>query len=292
MDLPLVISVLSVVCLVSCGSSGDPETASGYSMPGVRLPKQSNSYQITFPDRKPIVDDTEDFVELPEWMDADLDELPMDKISQLNNANNLQDLAALFGLTKEQQDRLDKEAQQKKQSLIGDRIGGTVNATEAEFAICKPVLEIVELEAPPNATYLPQCTRLHRCSGCCTSKLTSCQPTKTELVKLKVLEVKKHTKTNGGRRRRSTAKYAIVNQLNHVNCGCLCRIQEHHCDMATQKYSPAECACVCKSREEEDQCVRKSTHFWDHTTFSCKCKKIFECSTGQLFSKDTCRCGV
>ncbi|CAL4139907.1 unnamed protein product [Meganyctiphanes norvegica] len=317
-----ILLVLSVVGVVTCVPSG-PQDATVLEegdliMPGVRsfrdldssvvFPSASNNppndIEVVLPvfPTGPLAEEEEGFVDLPEWMDIDLDKLSMEQLSLLNNAHNLTELTSLFGLTKEQHDRLDKETTlEEEDNGIGLRAGNFIgNAIEPDAASCKPDLEVVELEAPPSTLYLPQCVRLQRCGGCCTGNLLSCQPTKTEVVTLKVMKLQKKNygsrthRPSGGRSRRvrrgARASFSMITQVNHLGCSCQCRVQEHHCDMKIQHYKASECACVCKNRDEESKCIMKSSHYWDRRTCSCKCRRIQDCSTGEEFSQDTCSC--
>lgn len=65
----------------------------------------------------------------------------------------------------------------------------TLGSTEmAKAAGCSPELQTVSLRnsSDPTILYLPQCTKVERCSGCCSHNLLSCQPTQTEILTYKV----------------------------------------------------------------------------------------------------------
>lgn len=46
-------------------------------------------------------------------------------------------------------------------------------------AACIPELTKIKIgnTTDPSILYIPQCTRVERCGGCCTHALLSCQPT-------------------------------------------------------------------------------------------------------------------
>ena len=60
-------------------------------------------------------------------------------------------------------------------------------------AACTPQLTVVPLalgsELTPGQFLYPDCTRLHRCSGCCSHPLLSCQPTQSENIILDLILV-------------------------------------------------------------------------------------------------------
>ena len=60
-------------------------------------------------------------------------------------------------------------------------------------AACTPQPTVVPLdllsEVSPGQFLYPDCTRLARCSGCCSHPLLSCQPTRTENVLLDLILV-------------------------------------------------------------------------------------------------------
>ena len=58
----------------------------------------------------------------------------------------------------------------------------------AKGAECMPELQTVNIVSTddPTILYIPQCTRIERCGGCCKHDLLSCQPTKIDNVPFKV----------------------------------------------------------------------------------------------------------
>lgn len=51
-----------------------------------------------------------------------------------------------------------------------------------------PELQTIRIapEADPSVLYIPTCTRIERCGGCCSHSLLSCQPTEVETVAFQV----------------------------------------------------------------------------------------------------------
>ncbi|CAL4096190.1 unnamed protein product [Meganyctiphanes norvegica] len=250
----------------------------------------------------------EDFVELPDWMDTDLNELSLDKLAILNNATDLEDLAELFELDDENREKLSGEwrANNPQPDLAADSRSRNPNADiveknneMAKFAKCNPEKVTVGLEVPKNALYLPSCVRLKRCGGCCNNDLLSCQPTKTEVLSLNVLKISKTgsnrrrrvRRSRSRRRRRASGQIVSLPQENHVECSCQCKVQAHHCNQLLHIYNKDVCACVCKNQSEQMTCEKSnSLHYWNKNLCKCMCRRIRECSTGEMFSQDTCRC--
>ena len=61
-------------------------------------------------------------------------------------------------------------------------------AVRAQPAICMPETQTVPVveDPDPSIIYMPECTRVKRCGGCCLHKLLSCQPTETRLINMEV----------------------------------------------------------------------------------------------------------
>lgn len=75
--------------------------------------------------------------------------------------------------------------------LLGNYDGERSNADIAKPAKCEPELQSVpfkdENNHDPSIVYLPPCTRIKRCGGCCSHSLLSCQPVATEMRNFKVI---------------------------------------------------------------------------------------------------------
>ncbi|CAL4060038.1 unnamed protein product [Meganyctiphanes norvegica] len=237
--------------------------------------------------------------EIPDSLN--LAELSVSSLQMLSSMKNLSAIADFFGLDPEPIEEPIFEASLSRGghseiSLRGRSGPASEPAEDAQFAACTPQLETVELKTPPDTLYLPPCVSLERCGGCCAgADLLSCQPTATTDVALKVLKIAKEPSmgfSRAGRRRPSRqTNYHIVHEKRHKSCTCQCIIQEKDCDLNIHVYKATDCACVCKNRDEESKCRSNSaTHDWNSKTCKCKCRKVRECSTGEYFDHNTCRC--
>lgn len=131
----------------------------------------------------------------------------------------------------------------------------------------------------PNLYFSPPCTRVKRCGGCCGSSLVSCQPTEVEMLNFEVT-VLEYNKTFTFKEKK------IITVEQHVKCKCDCIIKEKDCK-SSQMYDARECQCVCNDSGEECDEEKK---MWDSDTCSCRCFKLDECTTGEQFDYNTCRC--
>ncbi|XP_017871696.1 PREDICTED: uncharacterized protein LOC108619557 isoform X1 [Drosophila arizonae] len=163
------------------------------------------------------------------------------------------------------------------------------NATPAS---CSPQPTIVELkplteqggeQTASNVYYLPACTRINRCNGCCGSTLISCQPTETETLQLRVRKVERFGAS-------SKRGYAIVNVEQHLACKCDCRIKAEDCN-AYQEYRKDLCRCECQNTDARDKCLEQSDHkYWDDANCTCACRYNQSCTTGTVFDEAQCKC--
>ena len=71
--------------------------------------------------------------------------------------------------------------------------GGARSNPMAMPAACTPQVTVVPLavvmDLVPGQFLYPDCTRLHRCSGCCSHPLLSCQPTQSQNILLDLILV-------------------------------------------------------------------------------------------------------
>ena len=152
-------------------------------------------------------------------------------------------------------------------------------------AACTPQLAVVPLalgwDLGPGQFLYPDCTRLHRCSGCCSHPLLSCQPTQSQNVVLDLILV--DTVNN-------TDRIVTANLTEHKSCSCQCAVREEDCRPA-QEYVPEECRCRCRAARTD--CSQQSRNsLWDDTSCSCRCTKQTDCPTGTSFSFRSCRSGA
>ncbi|XP_076341849.1 uncharacterized protein LOC143242602 [Tachypleus tridentatus] len=153
-------------------------------------------------------------------------------------------------------------------------------------ATCEPYLDIVELpkSSDPLLVSWPPCTRLKRCSGCATSSLLTCVPTKTKTVSLKVVKAKYSEAASG---KFSFMKQETIKMEEHEKCSFKCRVKATDCNNQ-QNYNEDECRCVCKNHHMSGSCHKDQ--IWDSDVCECKCRNYSECSTGLYFNTRTCRC--
>ncbi|KAF4524368.1 hypothetical protein B566_EDAN007544 [Ephemera danica] len=81
----------------------------------------------------------------------------------------------------------------------------------------------------------------------------------------------------------------IVPIVEHVTCKCSCTIQPEDCT-DNQEYVKDDCYCRCKNQKDRVSCPAEK--IWDVTTCSCACRDVTDCSTGEYFDYNTCRCRI
>lgn len=121
-------------------------------------------------------------------------------------------------------------------------------------------MEIVPLKPDndgddPTIIYYPSCTRVKRCSGCCSNKLLSCQPTSIET---KTFQVIKTQYVIGGKLAYKGKVPVIVEE--HTKCNCKCVTQAKDCNQF-QKYNPSQCKCVCNNPDDKIKCLNVCRFF-------------------------------
>ena len=152
-------------------------------------------------------------------------------------------------------------------------------------ASCSPQPTVVALDmipVEPGQYLYPSCTRLSRCSGCCSHPLLSCRPTETELVQRDLILVDTLNLTD---------RIVTANLTEHRECACQCKVDAVDCH-PLQEYFPERCLCQCSNWTERELCGLENTgRLWDETTRSCRCASALqtECPTGTLFSPTSCR---
>ncbi|KAK3881823.1 hypothetical protein Pcinc_013755 [Petrolisthes cinctipes] len=237
---------------------------------------------------------------------------------RLNSLTNISDFASFLSIDLPPEE---KEKDRPSDDVrIHTRFGTPSETVEevkmAEMANCKPELTTVSLDLPkkPTPIFFPTCVRIEQCGGCCYGPLLTCRPTVTEVVRLKVLKTtssaasSRNSNTNNRpgsgsersrgtttrrrrRRRQSVPSFHEVQVERHTACGCGCRVQASDCNLQVQDYREGECACVCKNRDEKTKCEEQnSTKYWDNASCNCYCRRPLDCSTGQFFSHESCKC--
>ncbi|KAK9872171.1 hypothetical protein WA026_016224 [Henosepilachna vigintioctopunctata] len=214
----------------------------------------------------------------PTWKypNASVNMIPLDFIEKINRCTNVDEI--LHNYVKGEED---------ESSIIEDRFGGERNAAiRPKPASCIPELQTVKLVTSEDASvlYIPECTRIERCGGCCSHHLLSCQPTEKQEVTFSV------TKTQYiGTSLKFVGKELVVLE-KHNKCKCDCRIKAEDCTQF-QQYNKQQCRCICKNSDEERKCYRKNqTKLWDPELCRCECRDVTPCSTGFEFDHIECRC--
>lgn len=152
-------------------------------------------------------------------------------------------------------------------------------------AKCQPELRTVSLRDSndPTLYYIPSCTRVDRCGGCCSHDLLSCQPITIEFLNFTVT-VAQYV---GGSKLVYKGK-KIISVEQHTKCKCDCVVKPKDCT-SLQKYE--DCRCVCTNKDEEAKCVKDdSKKLWNPSICSCQCREVKECSTGYYFDTVSCSC--
>lgn len=166
-------------------------------------------------------------------------------------------------------------------------------------ASCEPELHTIDLS---NYTHnvddnnnneliiFPRCIRVTRCGGCCgPSNLLTCMPTKTSMLDVRRALVK--LTPNKGARGRDTTTLGTIQVEQHDACSCQCREKQSDCDPVKHRYSHEKCKCICIDTQGQFEC-KHPDKWWDPRDCACKCRSILHCSTGLIFSNETCSCEV
>lgn len=142
-------------------------------------------------------------------------------------------------------------------SVHSARSGATANersATPNNAALpagCHPLLTVVPLlqSNDPFVVYKPQCTRVMRCSGCCSAAQLKCMPTQVETMLLDVRMMTYDPSTN-----KATTEWRPTAVEVHTACECLCRLKEKDCNHL-QQYEESDCSCNCTNEGERSRCL-------------------------------------
>ncbi|KAK9738312.1 PDGF/VEGF domain [Popillia japonica] len=172
------------------------------------------------------------------------------------------------------------------QSRFGEEKAGVMLAIEAK---CKPELRTVSLieKKDPTILYIPSCTRIERCGGCCNHDLLECQPTETETVNFQIYR----SSYKGGNNFKYDGKELIAME-KHKSCKCDCKVKETDCS-PMQVYEKEKCRCSCRNTDEEKKCAKEnSTKLWNPNTCICQCRQELMCTTGSIFDWRQCKCVI
>jgi len=240
---------------------------------GVKYQRPVNKDAIAFPDN--IDKHVNDF-SLLRKSGKELDTVPIEFIQQINNYT-VQDLLINYVDDYEEDTFLANR-------FADDDLERSLAVTP-KSAKCIPEMQTIKLieKEEPGVFYLPTCTRIERCGGCCSHNLLACEPVETEMMHFRVIK----TQYDGGR-----LKFAgkdIVHIEKHTKCQCGCKIKAKDCNKY-QKYREEECRCICNNTDEETKCFGDTKRLWDSENCTCRCKEVHDCSTGYAFDFSKCGC--
>ncbi|KAK7868530.1 hypothetical protein R5R35_004813 [Gryllus longicercus] len=147
---------------------------------------------------------------------------------------------------------------------------------------CKPKNTLVEFPPSAESVYLPRCTNVKRCSGCCPNKLHVCRPVagNIQTVKRKVVDIRVSTKDY---KPIMKVKVMEVEQHNKCECGCKITVQ---CS-PQHEYDEQNCNCRCRYSHEMKHCSFPRT--WNSNNCKCECPPT-SCSPGHHRDPETCKC--
>ncbi|CAH1174190.1 unnamed protein product [Phaedon cochleariae] len=183
-----------------------------------------------------------------------------------------------------------------EEPLINSRIGDVEGTARSKYtdsasipmkAGCIPEYRTIKLinNDDPSVLYIPQCTRVEQCGGCCSHSLLSCQPIEKETIAYQVMK----TQYTGSKKLKFLGKEVILVE-KHTKCKCDCIVKEENCNKY-QEYRPAECRCTCKNVDEEEKCYRNpGKKLWNPDLCTCQCRDVIQCTTGYYFDQNECKC--
>ncbi|XP_018563835.1 uncharacterized protein LOC108905450 isoform X2 [Anoplophora glabripennis] len=173
------------------------------------------------------------------------------------------------------------------QNRFGEDYEARSAAVTPKAAGCTPELKTVSLATTddPSILYIPQCTKVERCGGCCSHDLLSCQPQEIETLTFKVTKTQYKPDT----RKLKYVGKEIVTVEKHNKCKCDCKIKEENCNKY-QEYRPSLCRCICTNSDEETKCYKSSKKLWNSELCACQCREVLQCSTGYYFDQIECKC--
>lgn len=170
---------------------------------------------------------------------------------------------------------------------INSRRGGASGAL-GEFATCQTEMQTVQLTKPNNlaAMYWPQCVRVKRCGGCCTSEMLACQPVQKSQINITVMQLRYNVQAPDAL---ESEGLRVLSLEQHDRCACRCKQQPEDCEPNVHEYRESECKCMCINHNEARLC-RGPQKIWDSQDCLCKCRNARQCSTGYFFNVASCRC--
>lgn len=213
--------------------------------------------------------------------DYNVNEIPLDLMMQISSISNVSEFIDRF---------VDKKTIDPRDGILN----GDVDVLQRSIgrrpvpAVCIPSDTIVRLQPDEphasNVIYIPSCTRVKRCGGCCNHAQLACQPIETEQI---TFEVIKEKYVGGGKFVHENKALVVVEQ--HKRCRCSCRKKASDCN-SFQKYIESQCLCSCTNYEDREKCLGTIDRIWDPENCLCRCKQVHECTTGTFYDENICGC--
>ncbi|XP_038056748.1 vascular endothelial growth factor A-like isoform X2 [Patiria miniata] len=200
-------------------------------------------------------------------------------------------------------------------SVLSDHGPSKTKLTPVQFSDVAPlpgcipretVVQVLPDASESQVMYWPGCVTVKRCGGCCNSDLHECQPTRSEIIQVKVVRMEYTPRAS-----RFFHYDGVVakNMTNHTECSCQCKIKPEDCDPATQvhnncqcqcrkfvtcpagkRWDPIRCQCLCSASQQERGCLRRQE--WNQDSCTCTCRKdlVASCRAPYWFNYRRCRC--
>uniref|UniRef100_A0A915JNI7 Platelet-derived growth factor (PDGF) family profile domain-containing protein n=1 Tax=Romanomermis culicivorax TaxID=13658 RepID=A0A915JNI7_ROMCU len=154
-----------------------------------------------------------------------------------------------------------------------------------DSCIIHPVCAPIPIQREPNILYFPECIDLDQCLGGCCDTSTTCGPTETYPVNVKITAWKYKGQVNG------KPKFEIHNSTyipmkRHAKCKCASCIHKPICN--EEQRLNDKCKCECKDRKRMEQC-KGNGRTWSDEKCQCLCEPR-PCDNDQLFSIEKCEC--
>lgn len=167
----------------------------------------------------------------------------------------------------------------------GERERSAAIPAKAKCSVENTTIEVATSD-DPTVFFMPKCTKIERCSGCCSHKKLACQAVESEDIFVEVYKLKWKVMNQ----KFNYVSKEVIPIERHVRCSCECKTRPEDC-LPYQKYVKANCECACTNTDEELKCVKNSRKkYWDPASCSCKCLEYTECFTGSTYDHNECAC--
>ncbi|XP_070552919.1 vascular endothelial growth factor A-like [Ptychodera flava] len=173
---------------------------------------------------------------------------------------------------------------------------------------CQP--RPTSVPVPPNSDpyvlYWPPCVELHRCGGCCSSELFTCEASATHNVDVKVYRARSDPTNEDAV---PIERIETFKMTNETQCKCDCKVKPHDCNLAIHRHEycqcvciqkehscPARkvwddrtCGCVCRKPAQERNCFGRN-RIWRESTCQCECRAVLPCRPSFAWHPSKCKC--